>query len=103
MRLAKAGPVLGLGEGIETALSAMQLFDTPCWAALGSRLASVWLPEDVRHVMLFADNGPAGLEAAHKAVKAFTGLQRRVTLRLPPEGFDDWNDALKALAAECQS
>ena len=26
VRLAKAGPVLGLGEGIETALSAMQLF-----------------------------------------------------------------------------
>ncbi len=50
-----------------------------------------------------ADNGPAGLEAAHKAVKVFTGLQRRVTLRLPPEGFDDWNSALKALAAERQS
>ena len=100
VRLAKAGPVLGLAEGIETALSAMQLFDTNCWAALGSRLHKVSLPEIVRHVVLFADNGAAGVEAAHKATEEFTSQGRKVTRRLPPEGFGDWNDALVALAAE---
>ena len=84
VRLAKAGSVLGLAEGIETALSAMQLFDVPTWAALGSRLDQVALPETVRHVIIYADNGDAGLVVAHKAVKAFTHQGRRVTLRLPP-------------------
>ena len=104
VRLAKADRVLGLAEGVESALSAMQIFDTPCWAVLGSRLASVRLPDVVRHIVLFADNGPEGLEAAHKAIEAFTGQGgRKVTLRLPPDEFPDWNDALKALAAERRS
>jgi hypothetical protein len=89
-----------LAEGIETALSAMQLFDEPTWAALGSRLDHVALPESVRHVIIYADNGDAGLVAAHKAVKAFTHQGLRVTLRLPPEEYSDWNDALVALAKE---
>lgn len=97
VRLAKAGSILGLAEGIETALSAMQLFNTPCWAALGSRLANVWVPEYTHNVVLFADNGNAGLEAAKKAIETFTGLGRKVTLRLPPDEFPDWNDALVAL------
>jgi DNA primase len=100
VRLAKAGPILGLAEGIESGLSAQQLFDVPCWTALGSRLDRVWLPDVARHVVIYADNGTAGLEAAHKAVEAFTSLQRRVTLRLPPEAYGDWNDALQALEAE---
>ena len=36
VRLAKAGPLLGLAEGIEDALAAMQLCELPCWAVLGS-------------------------------------------------------------------
>ncbi len=50
--------------------------------------------------MIFADNGQAGREAANKAAETFTSQGRRVTLRLPPEGFGDWNDALVALQAE---
>ena len=102
VRLAKTGPVLGLAEGIETALSAMQLFDVPCWVALGSRLDRVALPESVRHVVIFADNGDAGREAAGKAVEAFNSRGLKVTLRQPPETFGDWNDALVALEKERQ-
>ena len=100
VRLARAEKELGLAEGIETALSAMQLFDVPCWAALGSRLDRVSLPDVVQHVVLYADNGEPGRRAANKAVEAFTGQGRRVTLRLPPDGYGDWNDALVALDAE---
>ena len=82
VRLARAAKNLGLAEGIETALSAMQLFDVPCWAALGSRLSRVGLPDAVQHVVLYADNGEPGLQAAHKAIEAFTGQGRKVTLRL---------------------
>ena len=100
VRLAKAGPVLGLAEGIETALSAMQLFDVPTWAALGSRMHQVALPEVVHHVVIYADNGGAGLKAANKAVDEFTGQGCKVTVRWPPTGYGDWNDALRALEQE---
>lgn len=39
---------LGLAEGIESALSAMQLFGIPCWATLGNeRFGLVSIPESV--------------------------------------------------------
>jgi phage/plasmid primase-like uncharacterized protein len=100
LRLAHAAPVMGLAEGIEDALSAMQMFNVPCWAALGaSRLAGVWLPNLVREVIVFADNGTAGQDAAQKAADAFTGQGRRVVVRYPPEGCADWNDALNGREA----
>jgi hypothetical protein len=100
VRLAPAQPALGLAEGIETALSAMQLFEIPVWAALGSRMDSVELPEEVVEVHVFGDNGKRGHDAAEKAAEKFTGQGRRVVLRFPPEPFGDWNDALQALCKE---
>ncbi|MBT3307523.1 MAG: hypothetical protein HN377_13720, partial [Alphaproteobacteria bacterium] len=93
-RLGPAGAVLGLAEGVETALSAMEIFTIPCWVALGSRLDRVCLPEEVKEVVLFADNGAAGTEAAKKAVEVFTNT-RKVSLRCPPDNFEDWNAAIQ--------
>ena len=97
VRLGPAGPVLGIAEGIETGLSAAQLFGLPVWAALSaSRLDRLWLPPEAREVHIFADNGAAGYEAAERAAKAFQAQGRRVVVRFPPEQFGDWNDALSA-------
>ena len=79
----------------KTALSAMQLFQVPVWAALGSRLDRVALPECVVEVQIFGDNGERGHECAEKARKTFNEQGRRVVLRYPPAGFGDWNDFLK--------
>lgn len=92
VRLAAAGETLGISEGIETGLSAMQFFGVPVWAALGSRMHHVALPDEVHHVIIFADNGDAGRETAEKAAGAFTGQGRIATLQFPPEEFGDWND-----------
>ena len=52
---------LGLAEGIETALSAMQMFGVPCWATLGNeRFGLVAIPESVRELHLFVDNDRGG-------------------------------------------
>ncbi len=96
VRLAALEPALGLAEGIETALSAMQLFEIPTWAALGSRIDRVALPELVIEVQVFADNGEAGRRAADRAAEEFTQQGRRVALRFPPPAFSDWNDVLRA-------
>ncbi len=93
--LAPAGIVMGIAEGIETGLSAMELFAVPVWCALGSNLARVVLPDFVRNVALFADRGEAGERAALIASRAFHEQKRKVTVRFPKIG-KDFNDELKA-------
>ena len=97
VRLGRAGKVLGLAEGIESALSAQQLFELPLWAVLGSRFDRVAIPASVIEVQIFGDNGDKGHEAAEKATKRFTEDAHRVAIRYPPEQFGDWNDALRAI------
>ncbi len=99
IHLGPATPAMGVAEGIETALSAMQLFQIPVWAALGSRLDRVALPECVVEVQIFGDNGKPGREAAERAAEAYLGEGRRVVVRFPPDQFGDWNDALSAEVA----
>jgi hypothetical protein len=92
VRLAKADDVLGLAEGIETALSAMQLTGVPCWACLGAnRMARVAIPDCVRELHIFADADDAGRAAADQTSAAHKG-HRRVLVRFP-NGGKDWNDA----------
>ena len=100
VRLGPAQPALGLAEGVETALSIMQLFGIPVWAALGSRMDRIELPDNVIEVQIFGDNGKRGHEAAEKAADNFMNQGQRVVLRFPPVPFGDWNDALQALCKE---
>jgi len=94
VKLAPAGSVLGLAEGIETALSAMQLFDVPTWAVCGARFHKIYLPSKVRKVVIFADQGLPGKQAAERAAKVFTRQRRQVDIRYPETG-DDFNDQLR--------
>ena len=97
VRLGPAGPVLGIAEGIETGLSAAQLFDVPVWCGLGVlRLDRLWLPPESLEVHIFADNGARGHEGAERAARAYRAQGRRVVVRFPPEQFGDWDDALSA-------
>ena len=97
--LAASEPVLGLAEGVEDALSVMQLFGQPAWAVLGTRFDRVALPDIVRHVIIYADAGSPGLVAAHRAVEAFTRQRRKVTIEPPPKGYSDWNEVLQRRTA----
>jgi len=102
VRLAKAGPLLGLAEGIEDALAAMQLCELPCWASLGgARLARVDLPAEVREVHVFADADDAGREAAEMAVRRFRREGLKARAFLPPDGAKDMNEALIAEGRAC--
>ncbi len=97
VRLGPAGPVLGIAEGIETGLSAMQLFDVPVWCSLSAvRLDRT---SGAREIHIFADNGTAGHEAAERAAATYQGQSRRVVLKFPPEQFGDFNDLLRTEAA----
>jgi hypothetical protein len=86
---------LGLAEGVESALSATQLFGVPCWATLGAgRLDAIDLPNCVRRVHLFPDNDDAGRAAVDCAKRRYTNQLLPVRTWWPPDGLD-WNDVLK--------
>lgn len=101
IRLAAAAPVMGLAEGIETALSVMQATGLPMWAA-GSmgNLAACALPAEVREVRIFAD-GDSDPDATERvlqhAARAHGGAGRRVRVVRPPAGRD-FNDILMEAA-----
>jgi phage/plasmid primase-like uncharacterized protein len=93
VRLGPAGDMLGIAEGIESALSAQQLSGVPCWACIGAgRMHRVAIPDTVRELHIFADNDDPGRAAAERTAHAHR--HRRVVLRFPPEGCKDWNDVL---------
>ena len=96
VRLAAAGDMLGLAEGVESALSAMQLSGVPTWACLGaSRMHRVAVPDSVRELHVFMDNDGAGRDAGERTAHAHLH-HRRVVLRRPPDHLGDWNDFLRA-------
>ena len=99
VRLGAAARSMGLAEGVETALSAMQMAGMTVWASLGaSRLHNIELPPEVEEVHVFVDNDEPGRTAAKRAADVHTLIGRRVYLRSPPEQCGDWNDFLNVIA-----
>ena len=99
VRLAPAGDLLMVGEGIETCLAAMQATGHPAWAALSaSFLRTLNLPDDVRNVIIIADGDEPGEEAACHAALRWKREGRRVRIARPTPGID-FNDMLMGHAS----
>lgn len=103
VRLMPHQGVLGIAEGIETALSASVLFGIPVWSACNASMMSKWIPpEDVTRVVIFGDND----KNYHGQAKAFTLAHKLVNqYKLPvnveiPELIGDWNDYLVAMETD---
>jgi hypothetical protein len=97
VRLAPACDLLGLAEGVESALSAMVLLGFPVWATLGNeRLARVDIPLSVRRLVLLPDNDHAGRLAMKAAMIAHAAPGRTIEVEWPWYGLNDWNDVLRA-------
>ena len=101
VRLRKANDTLGLAEGLETALSVMQLYGTPVWATCGTaRLHAIEIPKTVKFLTIFADNGKPGWIAANKAAEAYERQGLKTDIILPGADFadrvGDFNDVLRA-------
>jgi hypothetical protein len=89
VRLARAGEILHVGEGVETAAAAMQATGEPTWAALStSGLRALVLPPDVRRIVILADGDDAGEAAAIAAARRWTAEGREVRVARPPRGWD---------------
>lgn len=96
VRLMDPTGVLGIAEGIETALSASQLFNIPVWATLSNTLLERWVPpEKIRKIVVFGDNDHnfCGQGSAYKLANRLYNDDRIVDVCIPD--LNDWNDMLK--------
>jgi hypothetical protein len=100
VRLAPIGAngVLGLAEGIETALAVMTARpDLPVWAALSaSGLEKIRLPVEVKRIVILADHDAsgAGQRAAETLARRLVAEGRECAIAMPEAQGDDFNDLL---------
>jgi putative DNA primase/helicase len=98
IRLWEPREVMGIAEGIETAMSAAILFRMPVWAAVSGVMLSKWEPPAIaKKIVVFGDNdlsftGQAkAYELAHR-LTVKNGLE--VDVEIPAAPGTDWNDVL---------
>ena len=105
VRLGERRKVLGIAEGIETALSAYAASGAPCWSAINATLLERWRPPqgvDIVHIWADRDRNGRGLRAA-KVLKARLWKLGVKALIWMPSGeivggakSVDWNDVLRS-------
>lgn len=89
---------MGIAEGIETALSASQIFGMPVWAVLSAGgMADFPIIPGVKHLTIFADHDEPGLRAATKCARKHARARVDVSVRYPTKFGTDWNDVIKDL------
>lgn len=99
IRMFPVASTLGIAEGIETALSAHQLYGVNTWATMTANFMKKFrVPAGVKHLIIFADRDPnsatglaAAYECAHHNLLAKNDLQR-VSVYWPDH--DDFNNML---------
>jgi hypothetical protein len=91
------GEQLAVAEGIETALSVMQLTRLPTVAALSAAgMQSLRWPAQVRRFSIAADNDEAGLKAATRLLERALRAGLQAQLKIPVKGKNDFNDLLRS-------
>lgn len=95
---------LGICEGPEDALSVMEMFNVPVWAAgAGEKMALANLPKILDALYIYADNGKAGSILAKKALSAHVLNVRKkdgipqIFIITPEQEFDDFNEKHQAM------
>lgn len=88
--------VLGVAEGIETAISAAMIYKCPVWALINANNLEKWTPPPgVDHVMIFGDNDLTftGQAAAYSLARRLVAMGNyQVDVHIPKESGHDWND-----------
>lgn len=95
VRLFPAARIMGVAEGVETALSASLLYGMPVWATLSAGCMKRFVaPRCVEHLYIFADNDAnrVGWNAAQRL--SLNSMRSFIIphVKMAPRG--DWNDFL---------
>jgi putative DNA primase/helicase len=94
IRLMPTAPLLGIAEGIETALSATRLFRIPVWSVLCDHgIKSFEPPPECEHLIVFADHDVHGV-SQRAAAALCAKLSFPTEIKMPDAPGTDWNDML---------
>jgi putative DNA primase/helicase len=102
IRLFEVGGVVGIAEGIETALACSKRFQVATWAAISSNIMqSFEPPAGIRCVFIFGDNdiNRAGQKAAGKLAERLLSEGYDVKIEISPKPGTDWADLVSKRAA----
>ena len=98
IRLAPAnGGLVGIAEGIETAMAATEMFKVPVWSCVSAHgLSAFEPPPEVKAITIFGDNDTnyCGQGAAYVAAERLTRRGFQVDVRVPSSS-GDWLDELQ--------
>lgn len=103
IRLTPVSVILGIAEGIETALSVPLLNGINCWAAYSATMLENFVPPaGVEKVIIFADKDKSGrgYEAALKLVERLWAMGIMASIQMPEDDIPDdakgidWNNVL---------
>jgi len=91
--------ILGIAEGIETAIAATQYFGVPVWAATSAGMMECFEPpKGLNELQIFGDNdfSYAGHKAAYTMAHRASVIYKIPTIRIhiPEEPGTDWNDVI---------
>jgi putative DNA primase/helicase len=92
-----ADGVLGVAEGIETAMAASLIHSIPVWSCICEGNLSRFIPPDgIRRLVVFGDNDPnfVGQAAAYALAKRVSTQQKIDTAVEIPRCVKDWADVL---------
>lgn len=109
IRLGPAAPVMGVAEGVETALAASTLYGISVWSTIAEAFLQSWKPPAIaEHVVIFGDNDASfvGQHAAYalaKRLRLEDGKGLCVEVKIPEGVGDDWNDVLRIRDAETRA
>lgn len=99
IRLTPVSQMLGVAEGIETALAVTAQFGIPCWATANSgMMEKLELPPEVKTVRIFGDNDISytGHKAAYTLAARMVGQGRDADVCFPQIQGSDFADRLAA-------
>jgi putative DNA primase/helicase len=99
-----ADGVLGLAEGVESALAAAELYRMPVWATANTSVMGAFEPPaGMTRAVIFADHDGinkagyrAGQRAAMKLARRLSSAGIPCAIKYPTDGLKDFNDALAA-------
>jgi putative DNA primase/helicase len=103
IRLFPYSEVLGVAEGIETAISAWSISGIPTWSVVSASILLKWTPPPlVKRLVIFGDNDKlyAGQMAAYHLAWRMASKFLDVSVVIPQTTGADWNDVLVICGTE---
>lgn len=96
VRLFPETEVMGIAEGIETAIAAFQIHGIPTWSVLNTNGIKAFTPPEVcKRLVIFADHDHnfAGQAAAYELGRRLHG-KTEIQITMPDQPGTDWADCL---------